>query len=168
MLLAQEQYSRAQTEHSCGEQVREPETNVSLGVDHGDLTDKRTDIDHHVEVHVDTGNSGRRVNNDTLTGSKCRDIGPVLAILLCNQGGDVGLETTSSYTHDDKTNREACNGSVGTVNNFGNGGNDENDVSNECTGNRGHDGTVTTPPLISNHGTKERHDVGPEGVDCAD
>jgi POT family proton-dependent oligopeptide transporter len=44
------------------------------------------------------------------------------AIACALVGHDVGLETTSPYTHNNKTDREACSGSFLIFNNLGNGG----------------------------------------------
>lgn len=53
LVATEEENQRAQAEEDGGEQVRTPETDVLLDIDHGDLTGERTDVDEHVEVQED-------------------------------------------------------------------------------------------------------------------
>lgn len=60
--------SGSEKEGECWEQECQPETDVLLGVDHTNLSDKGTDVDEQVEVVVDPTLCNRRVNDDLLTG----------------------------------------------------------------------------------------------------
>lgn len=89
-LSAEEQHCRAEAEHDGGKQVGQPEADIALCVDHADLARQRTDVDHQVEVQVDTGNGRRWVDNHSLSVTFNPDVGPLITVLLCNQRRDVG------------------------------------------------------------------------------
>jgi hypothetical protein len=48
--FAQEQNGRAEAEHDSREKIREPETDISLSINHANLTRQRADVDHEVEI----------------------------------------------------------------------------------------------------------------------
>lgn len=75
------------------------------------------------------------------------------------------LETTSSDSHDDQTNGEACDGATGTRNNTRNRRDDQNGMSDQghCDGCK--NGAESTPILIGHIGAGQWHDIGPELVD---
>ena len=56
-----------EAEGQGGDHVGEPETDVALGVGHGDLADQRADVDGEVEVHVHSGRGDGRVDDDALS-----------------------------------------------------------------------------------------------------
>jgi hypothetical protein len=111
-LLAENENGKSHDEHDGGDQVGEPETDVSLSVNHADLTNEGTDVDEEVEPVVNTGDSDSRVNNDTL-GTAGLNAHLLLGNLLGDKRGDVGLESSRSKTHDDESENKDTEGSVG-------------------------------------------------------
>ena len=102
--------------HDGGEKVGQPEAHVALGIDHADLAQDGTNVDHHVEVQVNAGDGRNGIYNDALSRREGLDVRALLAILLGDEGRDVGsnlleligetawgnsLETTGTHTHDD-------------------------------------------------------------------
>ena len=85
LVAAQEHNDRAHKEDQSRQEVREPETNTLLSVDHGDLANDGTNVDHHVEDHVDPLNGRRWVNNNPLTRLQGLDEGLCVLILLGDQ-----------------------------------------------------------------------------------
>jgi hypothetical protein len=83
--------SWAKAQHDGRKGEREPEADVLLGVDHGDLTDKGTDIDEEVEPHINALNGDGRVDDNTLARGEGFDVDVHLTELLDDQGIDVGL-----------------------------------------------------------------------------
>lgn len=73
-LAAPDHDGRAQAQHASGESVRQPETDVFLSPDHGDLTSQSSDVDEEVEPEVDTLGSKSRVNHDALTRLQSLDV----------------------------------------------------------------------------------------------
>lgn len=70
---AKEHDGRTDAKHEGGEEIREPEADIFLRVDHGELTHKSPDVDEQVEPHVDTGGSHGGINNDPLSLLICDD-----------------------------------------------------------------------------------------------
>lgn len=83
---AEEQDRGTEAEHDRGEQVRQPEADVSLGVHHGDLANEGADVDHQVEVVVDPRDRRRRVDDHALAALQSLDVQSILLILLRDQG----------------------------------------------------------------------------------
>lgn len=79
----------ANAEHHGGEEERQPESNISLSVHHGKLADQGTNVDHQVEVQIDTGDCCSRVNDHPFSIGHDLDIWLVLAVLLSNEWGNV-------------------------------------------------------------------------------
>jgi hypothetical protein len=74
--------------------------------------------------------------------------------LLCDEGGDVGLEATGAETHDDDGDDKTAEGTVGMVDDSGNGGNNEEDMADEGYGGRDTDGLEATPSCVGHVGAK--------------
>ena len=79
----------------------------------------------------------------------------MIFVLFSNEGGDVGLESTSTNTHDDKTNGKDSNGCIGLGNDLGNGGKDQQDMAHNGDDVGVLNREVTTPVLISDPGSEE-------------
>ena len=75
------------------------------------------------------------------------------------------LETTGSETHDNKTNGEGGKSTASVLDDGRESGDDQDYVPDERAGNRVHDGVESTPVLISEIGTEQGSNVGPERVD---
>lgn len=82
------------------------------------------------------------------------------------QGSVYSLETTSSNTHNDQTDRETSNRTARLGNDSGDSRHDQNDVSHQSTRDGCKDGAESTPVLISDERASQGHDVGPELIDC--
>lgn len=110
-LLADNKDRQSDDEHDGGKKVSEPEADVSLSVNHANLTNQGTDVDEEVEPVVDTGDSDGGVDNDALvtTGLHAHLL---LGNLLGDEWRDVGLECSRSETHDDETENEDTKSSV--------------------------------------------------------
>jgi hypothetical protein len=89
----------AEAKHDGRQKPCTPEANVLLHVDHGDLSEKRSHIDEHVEVQEDAGDSNIRIRDDTLASRRILNHSrPGLTVLLSDEGRDIGLESTGSET----------------------------------------------------------------------
>lgn len=72
-----------------------------------DLSNERSNVDHHVEVQEDTGDSDGRVRKNALSRLLVSDnLGLGIRELLGDEGRDVRLETTSTAAHDDQSDGE--------------------------------------------------------------
>lgn len=78
--------------------------------DHRNLSDEGTDVDHQVEVHVDTRGRESGVDNDSLAILAGLDARVGALHLLGHKGRDVGLESSGSETHDDEGDAEQAQG----------------------------------------------------------
>lgn len=136
-----------------------------LAVDHAELTSESTEVDEEVEVVVDTGSGGRRVDDDALTSRQGANHHSLEIKLLNNQGVDVGLETTSTDTHSDDAESEGSERTIGVLDDRGKTGDDEKDVTDDIDTEGGTDGSVTTEPAVGNVGTEQRHGVLPESIE---
>lgn len=163
-LLAEDQDGKGNDEHDGGDQVSQPETNVSLSVNHADLTDKRTNVDEEVEPVVDAGGGDSRVNNDA-SGATGLNTHLLLGNLLGNEGSNVGLESSSSETHDDETENEDTESSVGVLEDRGGGGSDKDNVTDFSNKDRVENSLETTKVGVGNPCTEKGADVDPEGVE---
>lgn len=164
-LLAEDEDRNGDDEHDGGDEVGEPETDVTLSVDHGDLTDKSTNVDEEVKPVVDTGDSDGGINNNTL-GAASLDAHLLLRNLLRNERGDIGLESSSSETHDNESENENTKGSVRVGQNGRSSGGDEDQVTDFSDQDRVEDGLEATEVGVGNPGSEKRADVDPEGVEC--
>lgn len=82
-------------EHDGGKQEGEPETDVTLSICHGELTDQCTDVDEEVEVVVDTGQSDSGVDDDALS-LDFSDAHPGFRDLLGDKRRNIGFETSTA------------------------------------------------------------------------
>ncbi len=132
-----------------------------LGVSHRDLTDESTDVDKHVEVHVDLRCRHDGVDDNTLATSGVADEQLGALVLLGDERRDVGLEATRTQAHDDDCNEEASQRTMGVLDDTGDSRNDEEDVAEERNSNGDTYGLVTTPSCIRNVCAEEGDDVDP-------
>lgn len=56
----------AQRQHAGRQREAQPETDILLGVDHGDLADQSANVDEHVEPVVNPVDGDGRIDNDLL------------------------------------------------------------------------------------------------------
>lgn len=89
LLAAKVQDYWGEAEHHGGQEERQPEANISLSVDHANLSTDRADVDHEVEVEIDTGNSGGGINNHSLARFEGFGVRLVVFVLFGNEDGDV-------------------------------------------------------------------------------
>lgn len=82
LLLHDEEDDRADGEDDGGEQERQPEADVQLDVDHGDLTGQRAEVDGHVVVQKDTGVCDGGVDDNSLALLGGLDIHAAVVVLL--------------------------------------------------------------------------------------
>lgn len=165
LVTAEPEYNGAAAEENRGEQERAPETDVLLDEHHGNLASERTDVDEHVEVQEDTGESDVRVRDHALSCLRVNDHTRLgLLVLFGNQRRDVRLESTSSETENNDTKNEWSNG-LSAIKNRWEGRNDQQNVTDngECNGNK--DGVETSEIFIGNNGTNDGSSVCPERVD---
>jgi hypothetical protein len=163
-LLAVEENGQGDDEHDGGDEVSEPETNVALSVDHGDLTDKGTNVDEKVKVVVDAGHGNGGVDNNALALDDL-DAHLLLRHLLGNEGRNVGLEGTSSGTHDEDTEDKDTKGRVGLVEDRWRRRGNENQVTNLSNNDRVQNGLEAAEVGVGDPGSEERADVDPKGVE---
>lgn len=163
-LLAEDQNGKGNDEHDGRDQVSQPETNVSLSVNHANLTDKRSNVDEEVEPVVDAGGGDSRVNNDA-SGATGLNTHLLLGNLLGNEGSNVRLEGSSSETHDDETENEDAESSVGVLEDPRGGGSDEDKVTDFSNKDGVENSLETTEVGVGNPCTEKGADVDPEGVE---
>ena len=132
-----------------------------LGVGHRDLADERTDVDEQVEVHVDPRRRQDRVDDDALASLRVANEQLTPLILLSNKRRNVRLETSGTDTHDDDGDNEACQSTIGVVDDARNRGDDEETVAEKCNSDRYTDGLVPAPPSIRNVCTEEGDNIHP-------
>lgn len=175
LVAAEEQDAGAAEVHDRRQEVRQPEPDVFLRIHHADLAQDRTNVDHHVKIQINPGDGGRGIDNHALPVLESLDVRDILAVLLGDQGRNIGpsqsacdterrgegglLETTGTNTHDEQTDGEAGNGTVGARNNRRQGRDDQNDMTQERGGNGEHDGPESSPVLVSHVGTGQGHNV---------
>ena len=85
--------------------------------------------------------------------------------MLGDKGGNVGLECSSSETHDDDTENEDTERSVGVFDDRGSSGGDKDQVTNLGDKDGVENGFETTEVGIGDPGSEQRADVDPEGVE---
>lgn len=164
-LLAVPKHWQADDEHGGGDQIRQPEADVTLSVDHAKLAGQSANVDEKVEPVEDTRSGNSRVDNDALTLCVCLDTHTLLGNLFGNKGRDVGLEGTSSEPHDNQTNDESCEGAVGLGQDRWCRGSDKDDMTNFSDDDRVDNGLEATEIGISNPSTEERAAVDPESIE---
>lgn len=174
---------RRDTEHDGGESVRQPETDVFLGVGHGDLTDESANVGEEIEIlknvlvnipsppseaktyHVDSGGRHTRVADDTLTTLGCSYEQLRALVLFGDERRDIWLESTGAGAHDKDGDDKAGERTMRVLDNSWYGGNDEEDVTDEGNSDRDTDSIETAQMGICNVSTEERYDVHPETVE---
>lgn len=81
-LTAPKHNDRAQRKKNGRQSVGEPEADILLGKDHGNLADEGTNINEEVEPHVDALDSDSRVDNNALAAGEGLDVDVLLTKLL--------------------------------------------------------------------------------------
>ena len=165
-LLAADEDDWSNEEQECRQRISKPESNVSFSVDHSNRTSQRSEVDHQVKIQEDTRVCDLWVANNTLSALRNDDLRTSLRNLFGKQRGDVGFETSSADSHDDKTNSEASKSALRVVHDGGNGADDEDGVSNDCGEDTPLDGSVAAKVCVCDVSTKERHNVCPKLVEC--
>lgn len=163
-LLADIENWQADNEHDRGNEVGQPETDITFSVDHTKLASQSANIDEEVEVVVDAGDGDSGINNDTLAITDL-NAHTLLGYLLGNKGRNVGLEGTGSETHDDQTDDEGSERAVGLGQNRGGRRSDEDDVTDFSDDDRVDNGLEATEVGVSNPCSEERSAVDPEGIE---
>jgi hypothetical protein len=90
-----------------------------------------------------------------------------LAVLLSDQGRDVGFERSCTETKSDDTEDERTNG-IAAGEHSGNGGDDEQDMTQDREGDGDEDGVETAKVFVGNDGTDDGCAVRPERVELSD
>lgn len=152
VLLVDGQDDGSSQEQDGGDEEGQPEGVVLLNVDHADLSSDGTKVDGKVEVEEDSGVGHGGVDNDALTIAHL-DAHLGVLILLSKQGGDVGLEESSTDAESEETDDEGGEGGISLDNDSGGRSSDEDDVGDGGDT----DGEVKSPETtdagISNPGT---------------
>lgn len=71
-------------------------------------------------------------------------------VLLGNERGDIGFESSDADTEDDKTDGEGRDGAIRMGDDGGNGGDDEDYVTDDCNEDGDLNGLVS-PPILVGH-----------------
>lgn len=103
LVAAEEQHNRAAQVHDGGQEVRQPETDVFLRIHHADLAQDRANVDHHVEVQVDARDGGRGIDNHAVAVLESLDVGDFFAVLLGDQGRNIGPDQSVPISNGGKT-----------------------------------------------------------------
>lgn len=112
LLLHEEQNDGADGEDDGGKQERQPEADVQLDVDHGNLPRQGTEVDGHVVVQEDTGVCDGGIDDNFLAFLGGLDIHATVVVLLGQQRCYVGLEETGADAENEHTNDEGAEGVV--------------------------------------------------------
>ena len=163
--LAEPKNRQTNDEHDGRDQISQPEADVAFSVDHADLTNQCTDVDEQVKVVVDTGGSDSGIDNDALALGGSLDTHLLLGNLLGNERRNVGLECTSSESHDDQAENENAEGSVWLGQDMWGRGGDEDEMTDFSDQDGVNDGLEATEIGIRNPSTEQRTAVDPEGVE---
>lgn len=114
MFLADEEDNRSDQEQSGRQEERKVETNVLLGVDHRNLTDERTAVDHEVEIEEDASVGNCRIDNNAFTRLLDGHYSESSILnLFCKERGNVGLEESGADTKGNETDDEGSHGGLG-------------------------------------------------------
>lgn len=124
-------------------------SSLTLGVDHSEGSRERSTVDQKVEVDVDASRSSSRVDNLLDAVLPDADIRLLVLVLLGDKRRNVRLETASSDTHDDETNGEDGDGSIGLGDDLRNRGEDEKNMTDDGNDVGVLDCEITTKVLIS-------------------
>lgn len=152
MLAQANHQERTEDEEDRRQEVREPEADVLLRVDHGDLACQGTDVDEEVVPHVDAGDGDARVDDNPFT----TGLGPeeslrmAVLVLFGDKRRDAGLEEANTAAEQDQADDEGSQGTVRVGDDLGNSGYDDQDVTN-CGEDNGHiDGFELSPVFVGN------------------
>lgn len=165
--LAVKEDRESDDEHYSGDEIREPEADIALSVDHANLTNKGTNVDEEVKVIVDAGHGDGRVDNDALSlDSLYAHL--FLRNLLGNEGRNVGLKSTSTGTHDQDSENKDAERSAGLVEDRGSRRSNEDNVTDFSNNDRVENRLEATEVGIGDPGSKEGADVDPKGVESGE
>lgn len=172
VLLVDEENNGGREEEDGGDEEGQPEADVLLNVDHGDLTGEGAEVDTEVKVQEDTGVGHGRVDNDAHAIPDLDAHAGVL-VLFSEQGRDVGLEETGADAEGDEADDEGAKGGVGLDDDSGSGGGDEDNVGTGGDTDGEMESPETTDAGISNPSTgvelvKIYEQFGPWIVDLPD
>ena len=120
------------------------------------LSDESPDIDHEIEVHVNSRGGNRGIDNDPLSGWK--SVNPQVGVLALfgDQWRDVRFESTGTDTHDDDSDSETPESVIRVIDNGGDSGGDEENMANHSDSDSYANGLITTPVGIGDVGAKQR------------
>ena len=102
------------------------------------------------------------VDDDAFTVFEDFDVTLGVCVLFDNQGGNVGLDSSSADTDDDHGDDET--GGVGGGAGCGDGGQDKDQLTEGIDESEDDDGLVTSKILISNNSSKNRGDITPVSI----
>ena len=88
---------------------------ITFHIDHADSARQRSEIDHHVEVEKDAGDSDLRVQDRPFTGLGRNHVRPRLFDLFCEKRRDIRFEPAGAESHDDQANGKAAKRSARIV-----------------------------------------------------
>ena len=160
-LAAKDKDQSTDEEHAQAQQIGGPEVGVALHV-RGCKTRQGTDVDAPVEDHVDTGDGDRRVDDDALAGLLVGSNDHLATLVLIgNQRGDVGLDTTSSETDDDDGSDETTETSASLKSNRNSGQGKDEETEDVDTA-EDDNGVVLSEVLISDDSTENGRNIAPE------
>lgn len=108
LLLHQEQDDGADGEDGGREQEGQPEANVQLDVDHGNLAGQGAEVDGHVVVQEDAGVGDGGIDNNSLASLQRVDIHATVVVLLGQQRSHVGFEEAGTDAENEHTNDEGA------------------------------------------------------------
>src|ERR1700761_1210581 len=129
-------------ESNGGNEVTEVKSNVSLGVNHGNLTNESANIDEKVEPVVSSRESDSWIDVDTFAVLLSSDMWPGWN-LFSDKRADIWLETTGSNTHDDETDNKCSHGIVRVCNDSRSRRSSEDNMTDDCNEDGNHNGLVT-------------------------
>lgn len=159
-VLAEKQCSETNQEEEEGQKVGCPETNILLEFGGCD-TGKGSNVNHEVKDHVNPLNSGRRIDNDSLSALHRLDVGSRVLVLFGNQGRNIGFDSSSSKTNNnhgsDKTTQSSS-----ILNGNGQGGQEQDHCADNIDDGEVKDGPVLSKVLIRYNGSNNGGHIAPK------
>lgn len=76
-----------------------------LNHDHADLSSQGTEVDHQIEVHVDSRDGESGIDDDGFSVALDSEMHRMIE-LFCDERRNVGFECTRSESHDDDSDDE--------------------------------------------------------------
>ena len=146
----QEHDSRATEEQESRQNERQPISNILFCIDHADLANQGANVDHEIEVHVNTGDGHRWIDNGSLATLFDLDVLSRMfrLVLFGDERRDVWFEASHADTEDDQADGEGSDGAIRVGDDRGEGGDDENYVTDDSNEDRDMDGFVSPPVLV--------------------